>query len=424
MKMKKTLAALLALTMAFGMASCGESSSTADNSTAESSVSESSAESSEESSEESTEESSDESKADESSEESKADDSSAADAPSGDMKMETFHSQHEPYAIKYDYAVPEIAQFPQYDKRTASWQEHYFGNPVMESYYYLKEDKSLYGLYVSLETMLYGKDNVKFGFEGSEKTLGTTANGYNYSYSNHEGKKKVEGGEKAEYRCMVTVYGESYRDSVLATQISVSTLETDMTAGEVTEIALAIADTIKYTDWDENALITEDGGFKIYPHKFILAPKATIAGQEVETKMINDMSYIEAYAEFNADDIHYIINSDILSSTKALWNSTENKADEWTKMTICGYEAYAQLASYGCNAEFRIKFGEDHVETVKINAKEYADGERTKDGVSFSDLQADMISEANSAATLNKMAEYVSDFVSAWTIDETIKEPK
>ncbi|MBQ8922683.1 MAG: hypothetical protein IJ060_11095 [Oscillospiraceae bacterium] len=410
-EMKKTLTALLALTMAFSMASCGDdSSSTAESSTAESSVSESSAESSDESSAESSAESSEESSA------------AAADPGSAAYTMEQHSTEHAPFGIKLDYAIPALAE---YKVSSTQANPHYFGVQSMDSYNYRKEDKSTYGIDISVDTGIWGKENVKFSFEGDNKTLGTTDNGYSLSYTTkYDRTIKANGEEVARYDANLAVYGESYRDAVLITQISLTTSELDMTTDELEEMALAIANSVKFTEWDENTMIADDGSFKVYPHKLICAPKATIGGGEAELQLITSQGYPEAFVQFSADDILYEMNTDILTYNSLKWENAAEKTDEYTSVKIAGYEGLAKLESFGCNGDFIVKFSDAHVEEIKISAKSFADGSRSRDGKSFSDVQKEMIDDANKAATISKMAEYVGAFVGAWTLDDSVQEPQ
>ena len=118
------------------------------------------------------------------------------------------------------------------------------------------------------------------------------------------------------------------------------------------------------------------------------------------------------------------MNTDILTYNSLKWEKTKEKIDEYVPVTIAGYEGLAKLESFGCNGDFIVKFSDEHVEEIKISAKSYADGSSNKDGKSFHDLQKKMIDDANKANTIAKLAEYVSAFVGAWTLDDTVQEPK
>ena len=411
--MRKALAVLFALTLAAGMTACGETGGTAadSSSAAETSAAETSAaESSEDSAEESA------------AAETSAAESREEAASNGDYVMETHSTEHAPLGIKLDYDLPQLAD---YNITTNTTNPHYFSTTAEDSYFYRKEDKSTYGIDVYFTTGLWGKDNVKFSFEGDQKTLATTDKGYTVSYTTASDKTiKANGEEVGRLDANLAVYGESYRDAVLITQIKVTSSELDMTPEECEKFALALAYGIHFTEWDENACFTDDGSFKVYPHKFIYAPKATIAGKEVALQLITSQGYPEAFAEFNLDDIHYEMNTDILTYNSLKWEKTAEKTDEYVSVKIAGYDGFAKLESFGCNGDFIVKFSDEHVEEIKISAKSYADGSSNKDGKSFHDLQNEMIGDANKANTIAKMTEYVSAFVGAWTLDDTVQEPK
>lgn len=135
MEMKRTLTALLAVTMACSLAACGETGSTADPGTAaESAASESSTagESSEESAE-----------AESSTAEESAEESSEA-AESGDDQMESFSSEHTPFGIKFDYALPKLSKYDL--KPDDARNPDYFNYGVTYHYNYQTDDETLSGI--------------------------------------------------------------------------------------------------------------------------------------------------------------------------------------------------------------------------------------------------------------------------------------
>ena len=399
-QMKKALAALLALTMAVGLSACGESSGDTADTGAESSAAESSDANAEESSEESSEETAEKS-----------------------YEMEEHSTEHAPYGIKTDYAIPTIDK---YKISTNTDNPHYFGIQAEDSYFYREDPKNedAYGIDVYVTTRIYNKDDIQFQFYRSDdKIEGSTDNGYDLVYNTKE-TENDKGNIGNRLDVYMNIFSESYRDATIWTEVHVMTYESDMNTDELVDFAMAITNSVKITDYDENALQTDDGGYKIYPHKFTVPAKVTIAGNETDYQLITDMSYPEAFVEFDDNDIHYEINTDILTYNSLLWSKTKEKTDEYTPVTVAGHEAFAKLQTFGCNGEFVVYFDDTHVETVKIYAKSYADGSTNKDGKSFSDVQKEMIDDANKAATIAKMTEYVSAFVGAWTIDESVQEPK
>ena len=412
--MKKVLAALLALTMTVCLASCGETGGndnaggTAENSKVEDSKTEEK----------------EESKAEEKEEESKTEETEAAvteaaAADSGYKEFEHRTLKHEPYAISADYDLPVLDGLTIKD---GSENVTYFGTLVKCSSYYRKEGDKL-GVDVYPDLQLITKERAEQFYIKSDN-FETTTSDNGYTIANQEVKVYNEGTEKAQWETNVSVYGDSYRECHPILSIHFLADQKKMTEDEFKKFAFTVANSVKFTVENEDALILDDGSFKVYPHKFIVPPKVSIAGADREAKLIFSAIYPLASVEFDDNDIHYEMTNDILTYNSMLWANCQKKEDEYTPVTIAGHEALAKLQSYGCDGEFVVHFSDEHVETVKISAKSYADGSKNKDGKSFYDLQKEMIDDANKADTIAKMAEYVDAFVSSWTIDETVQEPK
>lgn len=188
MKMKRTLAALLALTTVLGLASCGgdSSSSGTAGSTAESSVSGSSA--AEESSEDSSSSETESSTADESSEES------SETAQSGGYQMMSFSSEHEPLGIKFDYALPKLENYdPTPDDAR---NPDYFNYGVTYHYKYSTDDASLYGIRADVYAGIYNAENASGYYKAKEgQQTDKTENGYGLQYyidEKEDSKKRHE----------------------------------------------------------------------------------------------------------------------------------------------------------------------------------------------------------------------------------------
>lgn len=172
MKMKRTLAALFVLTMAAGLAACGETGGTTDSGTeAESTVAESStaAESAEESQTDSAE--SEGSTADEYSAES------SETAQSGAYQMVSFSSEHEPFGIKFDYALPKLENYdPTPDDAR---NPDYFNYGVTYHYNYRTDDESLYGIRADVYAGIYNAENAAGYYKAKEgQQTDKTENGY------------------------------------------------------------------------------------------------------------------------------------------------------------------------------------------------------------------------------------------------------
>ena len=375
-QMKKALAALLALTMAAGLSACGESSVDTAERTAESSVAESSEASSEESSEESAAESSVES----------SEGSSEAAAEGGYQNFEHRTLEHEPYAIRAEYDLPELDGLTMSDDSTGTT---YFGALSKTSYFYRKDGDSLgVDVYPNLQVM--EKNRAKQVYETDSYTALESDNGYTIVYPN-ERKVYKEGTDMAQWDVTVWVYGDSYRECypILSTHFLAD--QKKMTEDEFIDFAVTVAKSVKFTVEDENALILDDGSFKVYSHRFIVPPKITIAGTERDAKLIFSQTYPEAFVEFDDGGIKYEINTDILSGDSRLWERTKENTEDYTAVKVAGYDAYVKIASYGLIGEFVVQLNEEHVEQFTISGKSFDDGSRTKDGKSFTDLQTEML---------------------------------
>ena len=411
--MKKVLAALLALTMTVCLASCGETGgndnagSTAENSKVEDSKTEEK----------------EESKAEEKEEESKTEETEAAvteaaAADSGYKEFEHRTLKHEPYTISADYDLPVLDDLTIKD---GSEGITYFSTMVKCSSYYRKEGDNL-GVDVYSNLELITKDRAKEAYERDGFTVVTSDNGYNISYQDFDVYNPDT--EKSQWQARLVVYGESYRECSPILSLHFLADQKKMTEDEFEKYVFAVANSVKLTVENEDALILDDGSCKVYPHKIIVPSKVSIAGADCEAKLIFSQIYPEAFVEFAADGINYEMNTDILSENSLKWEKTKEKSDEYTAVKVAGHDALAKLATYGLNGEFVIQLSEDHVETVNVSGKSYDDGSMKKDGKSFYDLQKEMIDDANQADTIAKMAEYVDAFVSSWTIDETVQAPK
>ncbi|MBR6107380.1 MAG: hypothetical protein IKQ39_05175 [Oscillospiraceae bacterium] len=406
--LKKTLAALFALTMAFGMVSCGEdsSSSTADSSSSAAVSSDAG------SADDSSESSADADSSDASSAES-SDDSSAASAPNGAYaSMEHRTLEHEPYAISAEYDLPVLDGLTMNDDSNGTT---YFGILSKTSYIYRKEGDML-GVDVYPQLKLIVKERAKQVYENDDFITQTSDNGNQIAYKDITIKN--EGTDKAQWEATLFIYGGSYRECNVFLEIHTLADQTKMTKEEFETFILTVANSAKFNVENENALILDDGSFKVYSHRIIVPPTVSIAGTDCEAKLIFSQIYPEAFVTFADGGIKYEMNTDILSQDNRTWERTQEKTDEYTAVKVAGYDAYAKLASFGLSADFVIKLGDDHVETVKIYGKSFDDGSGSKDGKSFTDVHKEMTDDAHKADTIKLLTGYVSDFVSTWTLDE------
>lgn len=400
--LKRALAAMFALTLALGVVSCGDDSSssgtTGSSSQAESSAADSST--------------ADSSKADESSkDDSKADESSTSNGGSSAAfkDVEQFTLKHEPYAITVDYSLPKLDGLTLKPNESAPT---YFSTHVENYAIYRKEGETT-GVDVYVLVKTFNAEEAEKTFTKSDKyTHKTSANGYQVAYNIEEKE------DKKEWNTYVSVYGEKYRECNVYAQVHFIADQDKMNKDEFEAYMMAVVDSMKFTVENENALIKDDGSFRLYSHRLIIAPKSTIAGNECENKLYFKQFYPMAMTEFVADDLKYEITTDILSNNSGLWKNTQKKTDEYTATKIAGHDALCKLASYGLLGEFVIQLDEEHVEQVRISANYFSDGSKKKDGKSMTDLQKELTDDAHKADTLKKMGEYLEGFVNAWTEEE------
>ena len=408
MKMKKTLAALLALTTVLGLASCGDDSSSSGTagSTAESSVSGSIA--AEESSEDSSSSSETESStADESSEES------SGTAQSGAYQMVSFSSEHEPFGIKFDYALPKLENYdPTPDDAR---NPDYFNYGVTYHYKYRTDDESLYGIRADVYAGIYNAENAAGYYKAKEgQQTDKTEKGYGLQYyiDEKEDSKKDTNGKH--FYGHIAVYGETYRDAVLCCSVMFETYESDLSKDELEKVMLATANSIKFTDWDENALLTADGGFISYQHHCTVPAKMTIAGTECEAKLSTQGSDPLVYTDVIEGSNLFRVTMDPFLLVGSSFENAKEK-DKYTPATVNGCEALYAFEENSATGEFMIKISDDHIEKVVITIPSMANGQMRMDNKSFFDVRKEIAADPDAAKA--KYNEFANDFVKAWIPD-------
>ncbi len=404
MKMKKTLAALLALTTVLGLASCGDDSSSSG--TAESSVSGSIA--AEESSEDSSSSSETESStADESSEES------SETAQSGAYQMVSFSSEHEPLGIKFDYALPKLENYdPTPDDAR---NPDYFNYGVTYHYKYRTDDESLYGIRADVYAGIYNAENAAGYYKAKEgQQTDKTENGYGLQYyiDEKEDSKKDTNGKH--FYGHISVYGETYRDAVLCCSVMFETYESDRSKDELEELMLATANSIKFTDWDENALLNDDGSIISYQHHCTVPAKMTIAGAECEAKLETQGSDPLVYTNVIEDSSLFRVSIDPFLLVGSSFENAKEK-DKYTPATVNGCDALYAFDEHSATGEFMIKISDDHIEKVVISIPSMANGSMSMDGKSFFDVRKEIAADPEAAKA--KYNEFANDFVKAWVLD-------
>ena len=408
MKMKKTLAALFVLTMAAGLAACGETGGTTDSGTkAESTVAESStaAESAEESQTDSAK--SEGSTADEYSAES------SETAQSGAYQMVSFSSEHEPFGIKFDYALPKLENYdPTPDDAR---NPDYFNYGVTYHYKYRTDDESLYGIRADVYAGIYNAENAAGYYKAKEgQQTDKTENGYGLQYyiDEKEDSKKDTNGKH--FYGHISVYGETYRDAVLCCSVMFETYESDLSKDELEALMLATANSIKFTDWDENALLTDDGSIISYQHHCTVPAKMTIAGTECEAKLETQGSDPLVYTDVIEDSNLFRVTMDPFLLVGSSFENAKEK-DKYTPATVNGCDALYAFDENSATGEFMIKISDDHIEKVVISVPSMANGSMSMDGKSFFDVRKAIAADPEAAKA--KYNEFANDFVKAWIPD-------
>ncbi|MBP1590445.1 MAG: hypothetical protein ILP22_00195 [Oscillospiraceae bacterium] len=408
---RKVLAAILALTMTVCLASCGETggAGTDGGTAANSKVEESKAEEKEESK---TEEKEKESKA----EEADVTEAFATEAASDfTFEMEDHSIEHAPLAIKLDYAIPKLAKFDEI--AIVGKNPDYWSDIVQDKYYYRINGSNSMNFTVSAE--IYSKGSTSTFLERDEYTQVKTDNGYSLAYKITEDE---EDDGKIKYTADFYTYGESYQDAYLMTRILLTTTDDVLSKEEVEKLGIASSNSVKFTEWNEKALFSDDGSFKFYPHKLVVPAKATVAGKEGNSKFTTVFASIQTEFEFCDDDLQYRIISSTVPGTKSSWDMYA-KRDEYTAVKLGNYDALAKFSTSTAGAEYIVKFTDDTIETFNLLTEKFADGSVNKDGKGVSDFKKEIASDENKDSTFEKFTGYMSDFVNSLTVDETVKEP-
>ena len=404
--MKKLTAMALVLAMVLSLSACGDTSGS-DTSAAESSKAETADTSA-----------ADPSKAD-TPDTSAADtaDTSAADedsetAQSGAYQMVSFSSEHEPFRIKFDYALPKLENYdPTPDDAR---NPDYFNYGVTYHYKYRTDDESLYGIRADVYAGIYNAENAAGYYKAKEgQQTDKTENGYGLQYyiDEKEDSKKDTNGKH--FYGHISVYGETYRDAVLCCSVLFETYESDLSKDELEELMLATANSIKFTDWDENALLTDDGIIS-YQHHCTVPAKMTIAGAECEAKLETQGSDPLVYTNVIEDSSLFRVSMDPFLLVGSSFENAKEK-DKYTPAAVNGCDALYAFDEHSATGEFMIKISDDHIEKVVISVPSMANGSMSMDGKSFFDVRKAIAADPEAAKA--KYNEFANDFVKAWIPD-------
>lgn len=427
--MKKTLAAILALTMAFGLASCDGSSSTADTgSAAESSVAESSAESSEESSEESSaessEESSEESAADESSAaESKAEESSEA-APAAAGKFGTIAMtrtlENKLFGITAEYSAPAVDGYtvkPHAQSQMSGTSTDYFDyEPDSDAHH-----KFGYNIYLhptDTRTTNYDIGKAKEGKDNSDTKLTLyyqTVNGYD-ACLRCDAKEDATNGDQ--WQLSLSVFGGKYLDGVNQLSSSFKINQEEMSKDDAIDFLKALADSVKFTV--DEAYVTADGKCKMGVDGLNAPTTISLAGSEYEVEPFMFSAgnqYIRFTPVINEVAYEFVAQS---SLTERLWTDETSK-EECRVVTIDGKEAHIRLDKdkMSINCFITVKYDDKSFMQFSVKSTGLADGARTtSDGKSSLDLFKEMTGEQYEA-TVALINGWMDEFVSQLEVTAT-----
>ena len=212
----------------------------------------------------------------------------------------------------------------------------------------------------------------------------------------------------------ISVYGETYRDAVLCCSVMFETYESDLSKEELEALMLAAANSIKFTDWDENALLNDDGSIISYQHHCTVPAKMTIAGAECEAKLETQGSDPLVYTNVIEDSSLFRISMDPFLLVGSSFENAKEK-DKYTPATVNGCDALYAFDANSATGEFMIKISDDHIEKVVISVPSMANGSMSMDGKSFFDVRKEIAADPEAAKA--KYNEFANDFVKAWIPD-------
>ena len=403
--MKKVLAALLALTMTVCLASCGETGGndnaggTAENSKVEDSKTEKK----------------EESKAEEKEEESKAEETEAVteaaeDTSTGLYEMEKFSGEHEPYKIKFDFGLPKLAG---YEIKPSLTDNTYFNYGIENSYSYKSEADDNYGIRATLTTNIYDAETIEGAFrKKEEQKIDKTDNNYELQYYIDEKDGKDDRGKQ--FTAHAAVYGESYLDACIVQEIRIETYESYLSKDELENITLAVANSVKFTEWDEKAMLTDDGGYYAYQHHLTVPGKVTIAGKEYTPQITTQGFCPLIYVDVIEDTTLYRVYLDTFLLSETSYENDKDK-EKYTPVTVAGYDARYAIEKTSAQGEIFVKLSDKHSEKIKIDIPSMANGQMSMDGKSFFDVRKELTEDA--AGTQEKYIALATDFLNACILD-------
>ena len=177
---------------------------------------------------------------------------------------------------------------------------------------------------------------------------------------------------------------------------------------------LATANSIKFTDWDENALLNDDGSIISYQHHCAVPAKMTIAGAECEAKLETQGSDPLVYTDVIEGSNLFRVSMDPFLLVGSSFENAKEK-DKYTPATVNGCDALYAFDENSATGEFMIKISDDHIEKVVISVPSMANGSMSMDGKSFFDVRKEIAADPEAAKA--KYNEFANDFVKAWIPD-------
>lgn len=424
MSMKKTLAAILALTMAIGMTACEGKIEVSTDSTAESSAAESKTEErSEESAEESDESKADESSAESSAEESKAEESSEA-APVaagkfGEAAM-TRTLENKLFGITAEYSAPAVDGYtvkPHAQTQMGATSTDYFDyEPDSDAHH--RFGYNIYLCPIDTKTMNRDIDKAKEGADNSDTKLTLyyqTVNSYD-AILRCDVKEDATNGDQ--WQLSLTVLGGKYLDGVNQLSSSFKVSQAEMSKDDAIDFLKALADSVKFTV--DEAYVTADGKCKMGADGLNAPTTISLAGgeYEVEPFMFSPSNqYIRFYPVINEVAYEFIVYSAL---TERQWTDEISK-EECREVTIDGKEAHIRLDKdkMSINCYITIKFDDTSFIQFSVKSTGLADGARqTSDGKSSLDLFKEMTGEQYEA-TVALINGWMDEFVSQLEVTAT-----
>lgn len=419
--MKKLIATLLAATMIFGVAGCSkkeeETEKTKKTKSEETDDTEDPDETKDTEDTKETEDTTKES-GDVTESESEPETEATQGAAGGALSFtqtEKHTLRHEPYDITMEYEIPVLDGFT--IKQTTT--ENYFGMFSEDGFTYKSDDGSRKNVeFYHVDLYTYNSDDLANAYTESDRYEHyTTDNGYTVSMSLKDDPNENKPDEGPRWEINAVVSGDVYRDANIISAFRLVAYQTDVTEQEFRDFCMSIFNSVKYTQFNQDALLRDGEKFELYTHNVNIPQRVELTPGGFDVDLATSQGYPIARVIFNDDDLSYEMTTEILSYNSMKWANCEKDPEKFVPCKIAGYDAFISVGvGSSVKFEFTIKFSDEHVEMVSLKAPAYADGSNRRDDVSFSDYRDQLMDDEHIEATKALFIGYVDQFVSTWEI--------